>query len=324
MSGPQTAAGSAALAVARRVLRAEAQALLLMADGLDGPFTRAVELATGLKGRIVCTGVGKSGHVARKIASTLASTGTPSLFVHAAEASHGDLGMISAEDAVLALSKSGEAKELADVVAYAKRFGIPLLAMTARPDSALGRAADLLLLLPDIAEAAEAVDAPTTSTTLQMALGDALAVALLERRGFSQSDFHNFHPGGKLGAALRTAGELMHGGGELPLVGRDTSMAETLLTMTEKRFGCAGVIDADGRLEGVITDGDLRRHMAGLMAHVAAEVMTPSPSTVAPSLLAAEALKTMNDRRITVLFVVDDGRPVGVLHIHDLLRAGVV
>ena len=313
-----------ALDVARRVLNAEADALRLLAQGLDGPFTRAADLVFALKGRLVCTGVGKSGHVARKIAATLASTGTPAMFVHAAEASHGDLGMITAEDAVLALSKSGEAKELADVVAYAKRFGIPLLAMTARPDSALGRAADLLLLLPDIAEAAEAVDAPTTSTTLQMALGDALAVALLERRGFSQNDFHNFHPGGKLGAALRTVGELMHRGGELPLVGREAGMAETLLTMTEKRFGCAAVVDAEGRLDGVITDGDLRRHMAGLMDHAAAEIMTPGPRTVGPSLLAAEALKTMNDRRITVLFVVEDSRPVGVLHIHDLLRAGVV
>ena len=324
MSADRPPRRATALELARRVLHAEADALRLLAEGLDGPFTSAVELVAGLKGRLVCTGVGKSGHVGRKIAATLASTGTPAMFVHAAEASHGDLGMITAEDAVLALSKSGEAKELADVVAYAKRFGIPLLAMTAQADSALGRAADLLLLLPDIAEAAEAVDAPTTSTTLQMALGDALAVALLESRGFSPSDFRNFHPGGKLGAALRTVGELMHSDGELPLVGREAGMAETLLTMTEKRFGCAGVVDARGRLEGVITDGDLRRHMSGLMNHAAAEIMTPGPRTVAPSLLAAEALKAMNDRRITVLFVVEDDTPVGVLHIHDLLRAGVV
>ena len=324
MSADRLSRRATALEVARRVLHAEADALRLLAEGLDGPFTSAVELVAGLKGRLVCTGVGKSGHVGRKIAATLASTGTPAMFVHAAEASHGDLGMITAEDAVLALSKSGEAKELADVVAYAKRFGIPLLAMTARAGSALGRAADLLLLLPDIAEAAEAVDAPTTSTTLQMALGDALAVALLERRGFSPSDFRNFHPGGKLGAVLRTVGELMHSGGELPLVGREAGMAETLLTMTEKRFGCAGVVDGQGRLEGVITDGDLRRHMSGLMGHAAAEIMTPGPRTVGPSLLAAEALKTMNDRRITVLFVVEHDTPVGVLHIHDLLRAGVV
>jgi arabinose-5-phosphate isomerase len=313
-----------ALQVARRVLKAEADALLRMAEELDGPFTRTAELVFHLKGRLVCTGVGKSGHVARKIAATLASTGTPAMFVHAAEASHGDLGMISTDDAVLALSKSGEARELADVVAYAKRFAIPLIAMTARPDSALGRAADMLLLLPDIAEAAEAVDAPTTSTTLQMALGDALAVALLERRGFSHSDFKLYHPGGKLGAALRTVGELMHGGAELPLVDQRATMAETLITMTEKRFGCAGVLDPHGCLMGVITDGDLRRHMQGLMGHAAVEIMTANARTAAPSMLAAEALRLMNESRITVLFVVEDGRPVGILHVHDLLRAGVV
>jgi arabinose-5-phosphate isomerase len=268
--------------------------------------------------------VGKSGHVARKIAATLASTGTPALFVHAAEASHGDLGMITADDALLALSKSGEARELADVVAYAKRFGIPLLAMTANRQSALGRAADVLLLLPDIAEAADAVDAPTTSTTLQIALGDALAVVLLEGRGFTHSDFKTFHPGGKLGAALRTVGELMHKGPELPITPETAGMAETLLVMTEKRFGCAGVVDAAGRLQGVITDGDLRRHMGGLMEHRAGEVMTRDPRTVAPSMLAGEALKLMNDNRITVLFVVEDARPLGILHVHDLLRSGVV
>ncbi len=312
-----------ALKVARRVLTAEADALRLMAEGLAGPFTQATETVFALRGRVVCTGVGKSGHVARKIAATLASTGTPAMFVHAAEASHGDLGMISPDDAVLALSLSGETKELADVVAYAKRFGIPLLAMTAQADSALGRAADHLLLFPDVAEAADAVNAPTTSTTLQMALGDALAVALLERRGFGHSDFKLYHPGGKLGAALRTVGELMHGGAELPLVGQGASMAETLLTMTEKRFGCAGVVDGDGRLLGVITDGDLRRHMAGLMSHTAAEIMTPAPHTVGPATLAAEALREMNESRITVLFVLEDARPVGILHVHDLLRTGV-
>ncbi len=313
-----------ALQVARRVLQAEAEALVRLADGLDGPFTRTAELVFHLRGRLVCTGVGKSGHVARKIAATLASTGTPSMFVHAAEASHGDLGMISADDAVLALSRSGEARELADVVAYAKRFAIPLIAMTARPDSALGRAADMMLLLPDIPEAADTVDAPTTSTTLQMALGDALAVALLERRGFSHNDFRLYHPGGKLGAALRTVTELMHGGGELPLVDELATMAETLITMTEKRFGCAGVVDRDGALLGVITDGDLRRHMAGLMGHSAVEIMTANARTAAPSMLAAEALRLMNESRITVLFVVEDERPVGILHVHDLLRAGVV
>jgi arabinose-5-phosphate isomerase len=314
-----------AVAVARRVLSVEAQALGLLAAGLDdGAFAKAVEVCGRLDGRIVCTGVGKSGHVARKIAATLASTGQPALFIHATEASHGDLGMIGPADAVLALSKSGETRELADVVAYAKRFGITLLAITEAPDSALGRAADILLTLPRAPEAAEAVDAPTTSTTLQMALGDALAVALLEQRGFTPTDFRLFHPGGKLGAALRTVGELMHRADELPLVEPSDPMTKTLLVMTQKRFGCVGVIDEIGALQGVITDGDLRRHMTDLMARRADEVMTQHPLTVAPTMLAGEALKLMNDRRITVLFVVDAAAPVGILHLHDLLRVGVI
>jgi arabinose-5-phosphate isomerase len=313
-----------AVAVARRVLSVETHALGMLADSLDGAFSKAVEVCGGLEGRIVCTGVGKSGHVARKIAATLASTGQPALFIHATEASHGDLGMIAQTDAVLALSKSGETRELADVVAYAKRFGIPLLAITEAADSALGRAADILLTLPKAPEAAQTVDAPTTSTTLQMALGDALAVALLERRGFTGADFRVFHPGGKLGAALLTVGELMHRADELPLVDGAAPMAKTLLVMTQKRFGCAGVVDDAGRLQGLITDGDLRRHMTDLMARRADEVMTQAPLTVAPSMLAGEALKVMNDRRITVLFVLDDAVPLGILHIHDLLRAGVI
>jgi arabinose-5-phosphate isomerase len=315
--------GFDAAAVARRVLAAEAEALEALARSLDGAFSRAVETLHAVRGRVVCTGVGKSGHVARKIAATLASTGQPSIFVHATEASHGDLGMIGAEDAVLALSKSGETKELADVVAYAKRFGIPLLGMTAKAASALGRAADVLLLLPDSPEATSVVDAPTTSTTLQIALGDALAVALLERRGFTATDFKVFHPGGKLGSALRTVADLMHRDAELPLVGPDASMRDTLLIMTEKRFGCVGVV-ADGRLAGLITDGDLRRHMDGLLSHHAGEVMTADPKTAEPHMLAGEALKIMNDSRITVLFVVDQGRPVGILHVHDVLRAGIL
>lgn len=312
-----------AAAVGRRVLQVEADALRQMADGLDGAFSKAVETLSKA-GRVVCTGVGKSGHVGRKIAATLASTGTPALFVHATEASHGDLGMIGADDAVLALSKSGETRELADVIAYAKRFGIPLIGITSAADSALGRSSDVLLLLPPAPEAAENVDAPTTSTTLQMALGDALAVALLERRGFSALDFRVFHPGGKLGSALRTVGDLMHRGEELPLVSPETPMRDTLLTMTEKRFGCVGVVGADGLLEGLITDGDLRRHMDGLMTHTAGEVMTRRPLTAEPLQLAGEALKLMNDRGVTVLFVVQDGRPAGILHVHDVLRAGVL
>jgi arabinose-5-phosphate isomerase len=225
---------------------------------------------------------------------------------------------------VVAVSKSGETRELADVLGYCKRFGIPLLAITASADSTLGRAADVLLLLPDTPEAAEGLEAPTTSTTLQMALGDALAVALLERRGFTAHDFRVYHPGGKLGAVLRTAGDLMHGKKELPLVRPGTPMAQALLVMTEKRFGCVGVVGEDGKLKGLITDGDLRRHMDGLFDHTAGEVMTTGPKAVMRTTLAAEALKLMNDSRITVLFVVDAGEPVGTLHVHDVLRAGVI
>ncbi len=316
---------SDALAVARRVLACEADALRTLADALDDGFVRAVEVIAAAPGRVVCTGVGKSGHVGRKVASTLASTGTPALFVHATEASHGDLGMIGAGDVVLALSRSGETRELADVVAYCARFAIPLIAATCARDSTLARAADVLLALPDLAEAAEGVDAPTTSTTLQMALGDALAVALLERRGFTPHEFRAFHPGGKLGAALRTAAELMHGPAELPLAQAATCMREALLVMTEKRFGVLGVLDAEGRLDGVVTDGDLRRHMDGLLTHTAGEVMTRAPLTLASDALAGEALRLMNERAVTVLFVTDaERRPLGVLHIHDLLRAGVL
>lgn len=313
-----------AVEVGRRVLAAEAEALQALAASLGEPFQRAVDLLASLTGRVVVTGLGKSGHVGRKIAATLASTGTPALFVHAAEAAHGDLGAIVAGDAVVALSKSGETRELAEVVAYARRFSAPLVAITAVGDSALGRAADVALVLPDAPEAAPSVDAPTTSTTLQMALGDALAVALLERRGFTASEFRQFHPGGRLGAALLSVGDLMHGGPELPLVGASASMREALLVMTEKRFGCVGVVGEEGALQGLITDGDLRRHMEGLLEHTAGQVMTPNPRVTAPSTLAADALKAMNEARITVLLVVDDGRPVGVLHVHDLLRAGVV
>jgi arabinose-5-phosphate isomerase len=315
-----------AVAVGRRVLAVEAEALRTLAGALGEDFTRAVETLFQAKGRIACTGMGKSGHVARKIAATLASTGSPALFVHPAEASHGDLGMIGPGDVVLALSKSGEARELADILAYAKRFDIPLLAMTAAPDSALGRAADIVLTLPDAEEATAEVSAPTTSTTLQLALGDALAVALLERRGFTAGDFRLYHPGGKLGAMLRTVADLMHGLDDTPLTPPDAPMREALLVMTEKRFGCVGVLGSDGRLAGIITDGDLRRHMDGLFDHRAGEVMTAGPKTVPPTMLAAEALKRMSQTApsSTVLFVVEDDRPVGILHIHDLVRAGVI
>jgi len=318
--------GFDAVAVARRVLGVEADALGQLSASLGAPFAQAVERLFAASGRVVCTGIGKSGHVARKIASTLASTGTPAMFVHPAEASHGDLGMIGAGDVVLALSKSGENRELADILGYAKRFHVPLVAICGAPGSTLGLAADILLLLPDAPEAADALNAPTTSTTLQIALGDALAVALLERRGFTPTDFRVFHPGGKLGAMLRTVGDLMHGAAELPLVGPDEAMAKAIVVMSEKRFGCVGVCGDDGRLAGIITDGDLRRHIDDLLSHTAGEVMTRTPTVVAPSMLAGEALALMSDPppAKTVLFVVEDGRPVGILHVHDLLRAGVV
>jgi arabinose-5-phosphate isomerase len=316
-----------AIAVGRRVLTQEADALAAQAAALGPAFTEAVDRLHAAKGRIICTGMGKSGHVARKLAATFASTGAPAFFVHPAEASHGDLGMVTEGDVIVGLSKSGEARELADILAYAARFSIPLIAITARPDSALGRAADVVLELADASEATAEINAPTTSTTLQIALGDALAVALLERRGFRPTDFHVFHPGGKLGAMLRTAGSLMHGAHELPLVGRDAAMREALLVMTEKRWGIVGVTGPDGALCGAITDGDLRRHIDGLMDRTAGEVMTPGPrKTVAPDALAAEALALMSDPApaVTVLFVVEAGRPVGILHVHDLLRAGVM
>lgn len=320
--------GPDSIAVGRRVLAAEAQALSQMAQGLGDSFARAVETLFEAKGKIVCTGIGKSGHVARKIAATLASTGSQAMFVHATEASHGDLGMIGGDDVVLALSKTGETRELADIIAYAKRFHIPLIAMTTVADSALGRAADVLLAMPDAPEAcAPELNAPTTSTTLQIALGDALAVALLERRGFEPKDFRVFHPGGKLGAMLRTAADLMHVGDELPLVTAGTPMKDALLVMTQKRWGVVGVVDDAGRLMGAVTDGDLRRHIEGLMGHTAGEVMTPGPKkAVPPDMLASEALALMSDPppSVTVLFVVKDGKPVGILHVHDILRAGVM
>ncbi|HET6971475.1 MAG TPA: KpsF/GutQ family sugar-phosphate isomerase [Phenylobacterium sp.] len=322
MSGPQDP-----IAVGRRVLETEAEALARLAASLDGAFGQAVETLFGAGGRIVCTGIGKSGHVARKIAATLASTGSAAMFVHPSEASHGDLGMIGAGDVILALSKTGETRELADVIAYAARFDIPLIALTAAAEGTLARAADVVLLLPDAPEATDAVNAPTTSTTLQMAMGDALAVALLERRGFRPQDFRVLHPGGKLGAMLRTAADLMHGREELPLVAPDTPMRQALLVMTQMRWGIVGVVDAGGRLLGAITDGDLRRHIDGLMDHTAGEVMTPGPKKTAPSgMLAGEALALMSDPppAVTVLFVVEDGKPVGILHVHDLLRAGVM
>jgi arabinose-5-phosphate isomerase len=316
------------LDVARLVLITEAAGLRALADALDGGFGRAVDLLAGVTGRVVVSGMGKSGHVARKMAATFASTGTPALFVHPAEASHGDLGMIVAGDAVLALSNSGETTELADLIAHARRFALPLVGITAHAGSTLAEAADAALLLPAAREACPMGLAPTTSTTMQMALGDALAVALLTRRGFGPSDFRQIHPGGKLGARLKRVRELMHAGDELPLVAPQTRMDAALLVMTEKRFGCLGVVAEDGRLAGIVTDFDLRRAMAAdLLTRRVDAVMNPAPRTIVPDALAAAALHDMMHARarpISTLFVVDPaGRPIGILHIHDLLRAGV-
>lgn len=313
------------LAVARRVIRAEIAGLEALAGALDGAFAAAVDLCAAVRGRIVVTGVGKSGHVARKIAATLASTGAPAQFVHAAEASHGDLGMIGGEDAIVALSNSGETTEFADITAYSRRFGIPLIAVTSGARSTLAGAADVLLLLPASAEACPMGLAPTTSTTVMMALGDALAIALLERRGFSPADFRLFHPGGRLGRRLLRVADIMHAGAEIPLVAFSAPMSEAILVMTAKSFGCVGACDGAGRLVGIVTDGDLRRHMEdSLLGRSVAEIMHREPKTIGVGALAAEALGVMNRSAITSLFVLDDdARPVGFLHMHDCLRAGV-
>ena len=310
---------------ARRVLATEIAGLAALAESLDRAFVAAIDTLANAKGRIIVTGMGKSGHIARKIASTLASTGTPALFVHPCEASHGDLGMILPGDAVIALSNSGDTAELSDILAYTRRFRIPLVAMTRRSESALAEAADVALVLPASAEACTLGLAPTTSTTMMLALGDAIAVALLERKGFSAEDFQTLHPGGQLGQQLLRVADIMHEGASVPLVKRGASMADTLLIMTAKSFGCAGVTDEAGRLIGIVTDGDLRRHMGGaLLAERVEAVMTPTPKTIRPQALAAEALGQMNAQAITSLFVVDEGwRPLGILHIHDCLRAGV-
>lgn len=315
------------LTVGRGVLEAERAGLEALAASLDGGFVRAVAALAAVTGRVVVSGMGKSGHVGRKIAATFASTGSPALFVHPAEASHGDLGMIVPGDAVLALSNSGETAELADLIAHTRRFGIPLIGVTGRAESALARAADIVLLLPAAPEACPMGLAPTTSTTMQLALGDALAVALLSRRGFSSADFRLFHPGGKLGAGLKRVADLMHTGDALPLAPPELPMPDALILMTRKGFGCLGLVAPDGTLAGLVTDGDLRRAMGpDLLERRAADIMNPAPLTTVPDMLAAEALRVMNERRrpITTLFVLDAARrPVGLLHVHDLLRAGV-
>ena len=312
------------LTTARRVIGIEAQALALLAEALGESFAVAVATILQARGRVIVSGMGKSGHVGRKIAATLASTGTPAQFVHPAEASHGDLGMVTRDDVLLVLSNSGETPELSDIVAHSRRFSIPLIGVAGRAGSTLLRQADVAILLPAAPEACGTGVVPTTSTTMTLALGDALAVALMDHRAFTPEHFRTFHPGGKLGARLATVASLMHDAP--PLVAETAPMADALLVMTNKGFGVVGVTDATGRLTGIVTDGDLRRHMDGLLGHTAAEVMTRAPQTIAPGALAEAAVAVMNERKITCLFVLDpaaNGRPLGILHIHDCLRAGV-
>jgi arabinose-5-phosphate isomerase len=313
---------TAYLDTARRVIRIEAEALKLLEASLGAPFEEAVRLILAARGRVVVSGMGKSGHVGRKIAATLASTGTPAQFVHPAEASHGDLGMVTQGDVVIVLSNSGETPEIADIVAHTRRFRIPLIGVAGRGGSTLLRQADVALLLPAAPEACGNGMVPTTSTTMTLALGDALAIALMEHRRFTPEHFRTFHPGGKLGARLAKVADLMHSA--MPLVPEDAPMSEALLTISREGFGVTGVTDAGGRLSGIITDGDLRRHMDGLLERTAAEVMTRDPRTIAPDALAEAALAQMQDRKITCLFAVRDDRPAGILHIHDCLRAGIV
>ncbi|MBC8020349.1 MAG: KpsF/GutQ family sugar-phosphate isomerase [Methyloceanibacter sp.] len=317
-----------AVASATRTLQLETEGLSAVKAALAGDlvdnFAEAVEVLRSCRGRIIVTGMGKSGHVAQKTAATLSSTGTPAYFVHPSEASHGDLGMITRDDVIVAFSWSGETMELGNIVSYSRRFAVPLIAVTSNPGSTLAEAAELVLALPQAKEACPHGLAPTTSTVMLLALGDCLAIALLESKGFTARDFKTLHPGGQLGARLKFVGDLMHKGDRLPLVATDAVMAEALVIMTEKALGCLGVIDGDGVLKGIITDGDLRRHMGdGLLARFADEIMTPAPKTVSPDLLASAALELINASAITTLFVVESGRPVGIIHVHDLLRAGV-
>lgn len=318
-----------AVASAIRTLDIEARGLKLLHKQLDGPlakpFSRAVKILKSADGRVIVSGIGKSGHVGQKLAATFASTGTPSFFVHPSEASHGDLGMITPQDVVLALSWSGETVELANILTYSRRFAVPLISITSGSDSALGRASDVCLELPKAQEACPHGLAPTTSTTMSLALGDCLAIALLEAKGFSAHDFKEIHPGGSLGAQLKFVGDIMHTGDALPLVGDRTVMGEALVVMSEKSFGCLGIVNKKGQLVGMITDGDLRRHMGpDLVQARALDIMTHKPDTLSVDQLASAALEQINSRKRTQMFVVEKGKPVGIVHVHDLLRAGVV
>jgi arabinose-5-phosphate isomerase len=314
---------------ARRTLGTERRALESLEQAFDGdlagPFLQAVEKIGAISGRVIVTGVGKSGHIGVKIAATLASTGTPAFFMHAAEANHGDLGMVGKGDAVVALSKGGESAELRNIIAYTRRFSIPLIAMTCSAESSLGKSSDIVLLMPNVQEACPHGLAPTTSTMMQLAMGDALAIALLEARGFTARDFHVFHPGGKLGAALSHVADIMHTGERVPLVARGTSLPEAISTLSRKHFGCVGILDEDGRLCGIVTEGDMARNLTRNLSQLSVDdIMTSSPKTVKANVLATAALALLNKHSIGALIVVDDdNRPVGLIHFHDLLRIGV-
>lgn len=310
-----------------RTVESEIDTLQKLKSGLDyKALSQALDLMQKSTGRIIITGMGKSGHIGKKIAASLASTGTPSFFVHPAEASHGDLGMITENDVVVAISNSGESKELVDILNYCKRFGISLISITKNPDSSLGKAGDVVLLLPNNGEACPLGLAPTSSTTATLVLGDILTVGLIERKGFSKTDFNDRHPGGKLGSILQRVSDLMHSGEDMPILIETAGMQNVLLEMTSKRLGCVGFVNNDGILTGMITDGDLRRCLsARILDEKACDIMTKNPKVVTPDMIASEALNIMNTKKITNLFVVDENnKPIGVIHVHDLLSNGVV
>jgi arabinose-5-phosphate isomerase len=313
------------IGIASEVIDLEILGLRALKNALDQGFSDAVEVLRRADGRVVVSGMGKSGHVARKIAATFSSTGSPAIFVHPGEASHGDLGMISGQDVILALSKSGETNELGDLLAYAARFSIPIVAITCQPGSTLAKAATTAMILPPAKEACGETRAPTTSTTMMMAAGDALAIALLRDRGFTADDFQGFHPGGNLGAALRRASDLMHNAERLPLAAASTPMMDLVKIISAGGFGCAGIVDAEEALVGIITDGDLRRHYGGDISNLTAgDIMTEDPRTAPPEALAGDVLALMSREKITALFVVKDKRPVGIIHVHDCLSTGVL
>ncbi|MBQ7413691.1 MAG: KpsF/GutQ family sugar-phosphate isomerase [Alphaproteobacteria bacterium] len=317
------------ISAAKQVLEIETKGMNLLKDSIGDSFVQAVNLMFNTKGRVIISGMGKSGHVGQKMAATLASTGTPSFFVHPSEASHGDLGMLTKSDTLITISNSGESREMGDIISFSRRFGIPMIAITGCPTSSMAQAADIVLLIPNKKDAPEACPlgmAPTTSTTTTIALGDALAVALLEMRGFTREQFHDRHPGGKLGNVLLKVSDVMAKGDEMPIVSPTMMMADALVIMTEKSLGCLGIVNENGVLIGVITDGDLRRHMtADIIVRQAQDIMTKNPKTIPPNMLGTEAVGLMNSAKITNVFVVDaDGKPLGLLHLHHLLQAGVV